>query len=214
MIERGHTLKDQRTYSRAPGVMPQRGAHENGRRLRKKPLQKAVSEAEAEANPSKASWLLKEPAEKLAGCAKQRQQFSNCRSIEKHFQILLNEDAMPASSLAGLGTAISSQADPAAPRNRGRTSQTAQSRACAHQPEKAIPKNTSRCAVTKRTLAPRKYHAPRNEYPYVCKEKDGTAEKHMLLLTLNSCGRKAIANSSATKTDSAARRHKCLARAN
>ena len=72
---------------------------------------------------------------------------------------------------------ISSQADPAAPRNRGRTSQTAQRRACAHQPEKAIPKNTSRCAVTKRTLAPRKYHAPRNEYPYVCKERDGTAEK-------------------------------------
>ena len=136
MIERGHTRKDQRTYSRAPGVMPQRGAHENGRRLRKKPLQKAVSETEAEANPGKASWLLKEPAEKQAGCATQRQQLSNCRSIEKHFQILLNEDAMPASSLAELGTAISSQADPAAPRNRGRTSQTAQQRACAHQPEK------------------------------------------------------------------------------
>ena len=78
--------------------MPQRGTHENERRLRKKPLQKAVSEAEAEANPGKASWLLKEPAEKLAGCAKQRQQFSKCRSIEKHFQKLLNEDAMPASS--------------------------------------------------------------------------------------------------------------------
>ena len=31
---------------------------------------------------------------------------------------------------------ISSQADPASPRNRGRTSQTAQQRACAHQPEK------------------------------------------------------------------------------
>ena len=103
MIERGHTLKDQRTYSRAPGVMPQRGAHENGRRLRKKPLQKAVSETEAEANPGKASWLLKEPAEKQAGCATQRQQLSNCRSIEKQFQKVLNEDALPASSLAELG---------------------------------------------------------------------------------------------------------------
>ena len=109
---------------------------------------------------------------------------------------------------------ISSQADPASPRNRGRTSQTAQQRACAHQPEKTIPKNTSRCAVTKRTLAPRKYHAPRNEYPYACKENEGTAEKHMLLLTLNNCGRKAITNSTATITDPAARRHKCLARAN
>ena len=103
MIERGHTLKDQRTYSRAPGVMPQRGAHENERRLRKKPLQKAVSETEAEANPGKASWLLKEPAEKQAGCATQRQQLSNCRSIEKQVQKVLNEDALPASSLAELG---------------------------------------------------------------------------------------------------------------
>ena len=103
MIGRGHTLKDQRTYSRAPGVMPQRGAHENGRRLRKEPLQKAVSETEAEANPGKASWLLKEPAEKQAGCATQRQQLSNCRSIEKQFQKVLNEDAMPASSRAEPG---------------------------------------------------------------------------------------------------------------
>ena len=83
--------------------MLQRGAHKNGRRLRQKPLQKAVSETEAEANPGKASWLLKEPAEKQAGCAKQRQQLSNCRSIEKQFQKVLNEDALPASSLAELG---------------------------------------------------------------------------------------------------------------
>ena len=143
-----------------------------------------------------------------------RLQANGARTIEWFCPEMLNEDALPASSLAELGTAISSQADPAAPRNRGRTSLTAQSRACAHQPENAIPKNTSRCAVTKRTLAPRKYHTPRNEYPYACKENDGTAETYMLHLSLNSCGRKAIANSSATKTDSAARRHKCLARAN
>ena len=119
MIELGHTRKDQRTYSRAPGVMPQRGAHENGRRLRKKPLQKAVSEAEAEASPGKASWLLKVPAEKLAGCAKQRQQLSNCRSIEKQFQKMLNEDAVPASSLAELGKDYFEPSRPRGPKKPG-----------------------------------------------------------------------------------------------
>ena len=99
--------------------MLQRGAHKNGRRLRQKPLQKADSEAEAEANPGKASWLLKKPAEKLAGCAKQRQQLSNCRLIEKHLQILLNEDAMPASSLAELGKDDFKPSRPRSPKKPG-----------------------------------------------------------------------------------------------
>ena len=181
MIERGHTLKDQRTYSRAPSVMPQRGTHENERRLRKKPLQKAVSETEAEANPGKASWLLKKPAEKLAGCAKQRQQLSNCRSIEKQFQKVLNEDALPASSLAELGK---NDFEPSRPRRnkkpRADITDRAATRLCPSARKKRFQKNTSRCAVTKRTLAPRKYHTPRNEYPYACKENDGTAETYML----------------------------------
>ena len=181
MIERGHTLKDQRTYSRAPSVMPQRGTHENERRLRKKPLQKAVSETEAEANPGKASWLLKEPAEKQAGCATQRQQLSNCRSIEKQFQKVLNEDALPASSLAELGKDDFEPSRPRSPKKpRADLTDRAATRLCPSARKKRFQKNISRCAVTKRTLAPRKYQAPRDEYPYACKENDGTAETYML----------------------------------
>ena len=120
MIERGHTLKDQRTYSRAPGVMPQRGAHENGRRLRKKPLQKAVSETEAEANPGNASRLLKEPAERLAGCTKQKaaaQQLS-C-NLKANSENCSTKDAMPASSPAELGNGDFEPSAPRGPKEPG-----------------------------------------------------------------------------------------------
>ena len=61
--------------SRGLGVMRQHEPSEVGADPQENPSRKTAA-AEAEANLGKVSWLLKKPAERLAGCEKQR----GCRS--------------------------------------------------------------------------------------------------------------------------------------
>ena len=112
-------MKDQRTHSQAPGVMPQRGARETDGDSGKCRYREPAA-AEAEANPDNASRLLKEPAERLEGCTKQKaaaQQLS-CK-LKASSRNCSTKDAMPASSPAELGEGDFEPSAPRGPKEPG-----------------------------------------------------------------------------------------------
>ena len=152
-----------RHHSGGLGFMRQHEPGEVGADPRENPSRKTAA-ADAETNLGRVSWLLKKPAERLAGCEKQR----GCRSTASAQSSGLSRNAQrghPACvEPSGAEKKHFRVKRPTAPRNRGQASQNVQRRSAPITPKRQFHIYTMSCAVTRRTQA-LKYHAPRNEYP-------------------------------------------------